>query len=364
MRGENDKLARVITEAAFDPAKWEVVCDLISSEIGAKAAIILPFQQDTVKISAPHSQSIREGFRKYMEDGWYKKDVRVRGMPKLKANGYITDKDCIAYDEVRMSPYYQELLRPGGFQWFVGMAFESQEDSWVIAVQADVKRDPFTDTEIRKLLAHRQQLNTSVAIAREFEFQRIQGAVEILEQQGKAVIAFNEAGRVLHVSPKAMSLVGSAITIVKGEVQAENDSDRPAFDRMLKAAFQSIRFSLPMPQPVPVSASTSTPPLVAHVIRLPERQRGLLQRAALLLIFVNPELTRDIPAELLMNYFGITRAEARLAISILNGLTLEQHAKDGAISKVTARNQLQSLLSKTGTHSKTELVALLRRVVP
>jgi DNA-binding CsgD family transcriptional regulator len=364
LSGADDNLARVIAEAAFDPTKWEAVCGRVAEEIGAKASIILPYQQDTVKISAPHSESIRDGFRRYMEDGWYKQDVRARGLPKMKANGYITDKDCITYDEVKTSPYYQDLLRPSGFRWFVGMAFGAKEDSWVITVQANVKRDPFTDEEIRRLLARREQLDSSVAIARELDFQRVQGASEVLEQQGKAAIAFDYNGRILHISPKARVLIGNAIVVSKGEVQAAHDLDKPMFERMLKSALHDMHFSTPMPAPVPVSRLHGLPPLIAHVIRLPERQQGVLQSSTLLLVFIDPEKPQSIPAELLIDYFGITRAEARLAISILNGLSLEQHAKEGAISVTTARNQLQSLQSKTMTHSKAELVALMRRVVP
>jgi DNA-binding CsgD family transcriptional regulator len=362
--GQNDQLGRVIAEAAFDPVKWENVCDQVGWDVGAKASIIIPFQQETVKISAPHSESIREGFRRYMEDGWYKQDVRVRGLPKLKDNGFITDKDCIAYDEVKRSPYYQDLLRAGGFQWFVGMGFGTQDSSWVITVQADLNRDPFTEDEIRKLLARRQQLDSAVAIARELGFQRVQGATDILEQQGRAVIAFDDAGRILHVSPKASALIGSAITISRSEVQAVHEVDKRPLERMIKSALQSMNGVLPMPTPVPVTHTPGLPPLIAYVVRLPEQQRGLLQSAILLLVFVDPEKPQNIPAELLMDYFGITRAEARLAVSALNGFSLEQHARDSAISIITARNHLQSLQSKTMTHSKAELVALLRRVVP
>ena len=160
-------LNSIIAGAAFDPAKWQVVCDALPFHVGGKSAVIIPFQQDTVKISAPHSENIRFGFKRYMEEGWYKEDVRARGLPAMNARGYITDKDCIDYDEVPKSAYYQDLLRPERYKWFVGMKFGHNEDSWVMSVQADIHREPFTEAEINNLLTFRQQLDTSVAIARE-----------------------------------------------------------------------------------------------------------------------------------------------------------------------------------------------------
>jgi DNA-binding CsgD family transcriptional regulator len=356
------RIENIITEAAFDPAKWQTVCDELPMDVGGTSAIIIPFQQDTVKISAPHSENIRYGFKRYIEEGWYKQDVRVAGLPTIKANGYITDKHCIAYDDVPKSAYYQDLLRPERYRWFVGMTFGSQEDSWVMSVQADLLRDPFTETEIKKLLSYRQRLDASVAIARELNFQRLRGATEILEQQGKAMIALGSSGRILHVSVLAEALIGNAITITKGTLRAINEADKPAFDRMVSLAAQNTgKLDLSI-QPVPLSRNNGKPTLIAYACRLPEREHGLFLSATTIIIFIDPEKPQHIPSELLMDYFGFTRAEARLAISMLEGLSLEQHAKDSGITIITARNHLQSLLSKTMTHSKAELVAMLGRV--
>jgi DNA-binding CsgD family transcriptional regulator len=356
------RIENIIAEAAFDPAKWQTVCDELPMDVGGTSAIIIPFQQDTVKISAPHSENIEYGFKRYIDEGWYKQDVRVRGLSAVKAKGYITDKDCIAYDDVPKSAFYQDLLRPERYRWFVGMAFGSQEDSWVMSVQVDVLRDPFSEAEIKKLLSYRHLLNTSVAIARELNFQRLRGTTDILEQQGKAVIALGSGGQILHVSVLAESLIGNTITITKGTVRAINEGDRPAFDRMVSsAAMNSGKVAINI-HPVPLSRNDGKPALIAYACRLPEREHGLFLSATTIIVFIDPEKPQNIPAELLMDYFGFTRAESRLAISMLEGHSLEQHAKDSGITIITARNHLQGLLSKTMTHSKAELVAMLYRV--
>ncbi len=66
--------------------------------------------------------------------------------------------------------------------------------------------------------------------------------------------------------------------------------------------------------------------------------------------------------ETLQAIFGLTKAEARLAIELACGQTLEDIADEHGVSISTARVQLKSIFAKTGTSRQAELVALLTRL--
>lgn len=68
------------------------------------------------------------------------------------------------------------------------------------------------------------------------------------------------------------------------------------------------------------------------------------------------------PAEILAKTFGLTPSEARLGCIIARGAGPDTAAQELKISRETARNQLKSIFSKTGTHRQSELVALLLQV--
>ena len=57
--------------------------------------------------------------------------------------------------------------------------------------------------------------------------------------------------------------------------------------------------------------------------------------------------------------FDLTAREAELALALLEGRTMPELARAQAVSKQTLRNQLSSILRKTGTTRQSELVALL-----
>jgi len=60
--------------------------------------------------------------------------------------------------------------------------------------------------------------------------------------------------------------------------------------------------------------------------------------------------------------FQFSRAEARLATKLQEGLSLAEYAERQGIALSTARTQLRALFAKTGTHRQGELVSLLLRL--
>ena len=68
--------------------------------------------------------------------------------------------------------------------------------------------------------------------------------------------------------------------------------------------------------------------------------------------------------KLLRSHFGLTRAEARLALHLVAGETLRCAAVKLSISYETARSQLKSIFKKTRTHRQAELVIVILTALP
>ena len=79
--------------------------------------------------------------------------------------------------------------------------------------------------------------------------------------------------------------------------------------------------------------------------------------------FSNPETPRPGKVAILENLFGLSLAEARLALLLANGLCLDDAALDLAISRNTAKSQLSSVFLKTGVTRQGALVQLILRSV-
>jgi DNA-binding CsgD family transcriptional regulator len=71
----------------------------------------------------------------------------------------------------------------------------------------------------------------------------------------------------------------------------------------------------------------------------------------------------SLPQARLRERFGLTSAEGRLALALLDGASPREAAGELGLSYHTVRNQLQGVFEKTGVHRQTELIMLLMRAI-
>ena len=75
-----------------------------------------------------------------------------------------------------------------------------------------------------------------------------------------------------------------------------------------------------------------------------------------------PETARLPDPRVLGVLFGLSRAEARLALGLLAGQTPRECAREAGVGVATVRSHLHNIFAKTGARRQAELVALLARV--
>ena len=87
---------------------------------------------------------------------------------------------------------------------------------------------------------------------------------------------------------------------------------------------------------------------------------GVTETTPELLLLIRDFNRRQIPSPaLLIDVFGVTPAEARLILKLMEGLSLTAAAQTLGISRNTARTQLSAVFSKTQLNSQTQLVKLV-----
>lgn len=357
----DQNLARTIAEAVFDPAKWIDVCDGFAALTGGSGSLIFPNSSDQGRLSAPHSASLQDSFSRYANEGWYKRDLRFNGVPKMLRLGYIVDADCIDYDDVAKDAFYQDFLRPEKLRWFLAMGFGLEQNLWILSIQRTLGQDTFSSDDIQKALSYRALLNNSATIARHLGFARVLGAASVLEQHGLCAMALDANGRVVHVSASAERHLGDDLQIIGGRLRSIRSADAPALARLItgicgRTSLSNFHVSLPR--------TGGRLPLVLYGCMLPEAQCDIFQPAVALLVISDPLRLMPVPTVLLMDCFGLTSAEAGLAEALMAGTDVYHYAAEHGIRPVTARNHLQALLRKTSTHRQAELIVVLSKVIP
>ncbi len=169
-----------------------------------------------------------------------------------------------------------------------------------------------------------------------------------------ALVIVDEAGSVHYRNRLASALLKSAaspLTVAAGLLGARG--------RELQAELhEAIRLACLQRRPSALAASQGTrAPLRLMVV--PMDSASAREAAVWILAPQSPRLPHP---RMLAVLFGLSRAEARLALRLLAGQTPQECAREAGVGVATVRSQLHSMFAKTGARRQAELVALLARV--
>jgi DNA-binding CsgD family transcriptional regulator len=83
-------------------------------------------------------------------------------------------------------------------------------------------------------------------------------------------------------------------------------------------------------------------------------------RYAVAAVFISdPAQGAKTVPEVLRRLYGLTKAESRLVVLLLEGESIDVAARELGISAPTARTQLKSVFQKTGTGRQSDLIRLV-----
>ena len=187
-------------------------------------------------------------------------------------------------------------------------------------------------------------------------------AIDVL-RHGIAILGANQL--VVHLNSTAIRILGSndGLRLRAGRVEALRAPVDAELRRSIDRAFTHDDLdlwggSVCCPRP---SGQRS---FVIHVMPVHHHTDTSPQIRRAIVVIIDPELKAEQPASLLRRLYGLTAAEADIALHIARGADLKQIAEELSVSITTVRKHLQHLYDKTGTHRQAELVRLLLTLHP
>lgn len=149
---------------------------------------------------------------------------------------------------------------------------------------------------------------------------------------------------------------GDAVCRRRGGLAAANVPSRDALDRLLRATLADAAGKAPaVPRVVPLRRRGRLP-LIAVALPITGDPRFELGAVVLLR---DPEVLDLPPAAMLCEAFGLTRAEASVALGLFAGQALKDIAAARRTSVNTVRTLLGRVFAKTGCRRQSELVRLV-----
>lgn len=340
------RLVDSFARAAFD-GTWEAAMDTAAESTGGVGSLLIPIKGHFARF--PFSQSIGELVESYLRDGWVERDERYRGLSMIARRGAATDRDFMTVEEVSRHPYWQEFLIPHGFSEFVGVRVAAGDDFWVLSMQRSIKQDPIDSETLRQLASASERLSSAAAVARALGFARAEAAAAALDASGTAVVMIGRNGDIVMANAAAESLFSHHLRITGRRLVSWNRDATAALDRALHRLIWSD--DGPLSSAPVILPRKEGRPVIAYPCRLPPVTNHLLAPAQAMVVLLDLE-RKSVPAGgRLMQSFGLTASEARLAAAVGAGLRLQDAASTQAISYETARTMLKQVMHDRHAHA-------------
>ncbi len=288
----------------------------------------------------------------------------------LPLDRVIALEDILPDDELTRSDYYLHYLQPTGLFRILGV--DTAEPGGMLArLRLSRRRSEARFSARERGLLELITPHLRLAIELYARLNRMTSERDLyagaVDQLSVATIILDEQGRLLNTNAVARALLEEADGLSQRDQRLHIDGR--ALNRALQEALDAIartrkgdETSVVRVLRVPRAAGRSDLGLVIRPVPTSEWSEG--QSSPCAAVFISdPDLRETASQQGLAALFGLTPAEANLALLLARGLSLAEVSEAQNISQHTARAQLKSIFAKTGVSRQAELVRLILKSV-
>lgn len=365
------RILPVFYSSAEQPGNWLHALDQIREEMQVGSAVVQMFerkghrlaQQWTVRDSISTAQAeLHDRLVNNDENPRLELDIACGPPPEIMV---IRDDGLAGARRDEFEALYRRL-RMVGLGRCITLELEYPGDRSLCLLlhrNCDDTRE-FTHGQEQLLLQLTPHLRQTVSLAEKLG--QVQAQAEIVtravDQMNSGVVVFDGDGNICWVNACAQQIIARSahLSLAGGRLRCESTADKRTLNKVLALA----RSKTPGPSRYigTVGQDRSNPVQVLAVRDLRRGHNALpgTMPAAFTALYLSERETRfDLPALDIASLFGLTPAEARLAIALSEGASINDYAASQGIAAGTARIQLKSIFSKLGINRQPELVRLI-----
>ncbi len=367
------QIVELLYRAAGEPEHWPAALGAVAREFDAKVAQLLWWDKrpnrtpDSLIGGTPTPGTEADYLGHYSRiDPRQKLVVGVR-VGAIYACHQHFDERFVAHSEI-----YQDFLIPiGGRYSMIGKLADDDDEASTVGMIRPLDRGPFDDDDRARFhlllphIARAAWMHRKLARARAMQ-DGVRATLDLLDW---AVILTDGSGRVVshNFAAERLLATGAGLRIVQGRLKATEADDDNRLTQLIATAERTARGSgfsaggslavrrAPERKPLLVTVAPLTAGTTSHIGQ---------DRPAAVVFVHDPETSPKTSTQRLIELFGLTPAEARFAVELASGQSLDDIAGLHGVSKNTVRAQARAVFAKTETNRQTELVRLLMGLPP
>lgn len=365
--GSADAVSQLVGEvydAALDSGVWPDVgagfCRALNApSIGIHVRTAAQSPQWLVR--TPNISSALDEFNAH----YHRFDVWAQRAAGMELSRIFTSEELISQADLMRTEIY-DWLRKIDVAQTIGSVFEvSSGTLGVIGVHRPSGTAAYSVRDgafVGQLLPHVKralQIRQRLAAA---EIERHAG-LDALERTGAATLVAGRDGTVLYANGDAEGLLrdGNVVGSSSGKLLAQSPALAHRLAKLIMEAVDAAAGSGGSGGGVLELPRSDRLPLTVVVAPFRPARDGFGAPAPAAILFVRDPEAMPPSGAALRDLFGLTPAQACLAVDLCRGLSLEEIARTRRISMNTARTHLKELMARCGARRQAELVALLLR---
>ncbi len=367
----SDKLLDLIYDAATDPELWSrTLVEIADATNGVGAHI---FGADSKPGKDNKERLVTFSFLGRLDENVYRIFSERHVINSLSAvmddsppGKFVLSDSIVPLPELQRTALFDEVLQPLGISHCSMVSLAAKNDLRVGLVIGRGERHGPHDPEALRFLSRlyphiRRSLGLTFRLEGYKELQRAQ--YDVLDHLSTGVILLDGRARIIYANAAARShsVEGGALRLRSTGVTTDSISHSRQLNGLIRSALLGT----------PVRAM-SVPRPDGHlltVLVLSVRGKDLarftdagLSDAAALVFVMDPLNRSDIPIAWIMDAYGLTQAEARVALAASAGTTVIETAIQLGLSPNTVKTHLRKVFAKTGTNRQAELARLLASI--
>jgi DNA-binding CsgD family transcriptional regulator len=355
-----DELVRRLYDAAAEPALWGWLLADLALDLGAVGASLRTWNplDNSVGFSAyfGFGPDVEKLYRSY----YGAIDPRRQALDAYPTGVISLCHDLFDENYARKSEFYNDFLLPQGGRYMMATRLTaSEEETVTLSLHRNARQGHFEGEEagrFRRLMPHATR---AAQISRRFARLRAEGErlEAALHQVDQGVIVTDVLGNIVLANACAEQHLRAAdgLKVVGGRLCASRSEKTAKLQAVIHQTGEGIGGVLSLER------LRGQPPLSILAAPLTDRTGAAFgfQRPMVILFVTDPQRNSGTPTGVLRRLYGLTAAQAEVAVGVADGWSVEDIAKARRKSPNTVKVQLRAVLAKMGVSRRTDLVRLI-----
>jgi DNA-binding CsgD family transcriptional regulator len=365
---KRQKIVGLIYDAALDRKIWPLVADYLADVMNANVCQFSTFDSRT-GVSTNVAPRVDPKILRAYAEHWAHKNPLIDIALRKRVRSPFTISDLMPIDEFTRTEIFNEFFAPAELEEALGGSLLVEGSySASFGLWRPSRKGAFADSDremLSDILPHlRRAFQLTIRLA-DLETSR-NASVELLEMIPQACMSVDNSSRVQYANRSAEELLAEGRGLRRGA-----DGTLGGLIPEVTTALHGLIARATDSNPDDVSGGEMAllrgpgrAPLRCLVVPVRTASDWLVPRhSSAVLLISDPEKVGKPDSVALRQEFGLTPAEAAVAIELLNGRGLKAAAKRLGVSPTTVRTHLSAVFNKTNTHRQAELIqVMLRRV--